>query len=114
MLISDWSSDVCSSDLFVDAAFVLDGEVGDAASRVEAVRCGDCAGWTYVDAARAGAAVGGRRRLDRQRQVDVDFAAEAPRSDGPVDQAGVIADPRPGEGRVGTGCVSTCRYRLAT
>src|SRR3546814_2175299 len=77
MRISDWSSDVCSSDL----------------SRVEPVRCGDCAGWTYVDAARAGAAVRGRRRIDRQRQVDVDFAEEEPRAAVRVDQAGVLADP---------------------
>src|SRR3546814_15668093 len=60
--------------LFVDAAFVLDGEEGDAASRVEPARCVDCAGWTYVDAASAGAEIGrasGRERVCRYVESSV-------------------------------------------
>jgi hypothetical protein len=63
---------------FVDAAFVFDGEVADAATRVQAVRRDDRLGRADLDAARAAAAVRGRRRIDRQRQVDEEFAEEEP------------------------------------
>src|SRR5690606_13673552 len=79
--------------VLVDAAFMLDGEVGNAAPRVEPVRRGDRAGGADLDAAHAGAAVRGGRRVDRQRQVDIDFAEEEPRAAVLVDQAGVLADP---------------------
>jgi hypothetical protein len=55
-----------------DAAFVFDGEVADAAPRVQPVRRDDRLGRADLDAARAAAAVRAGRRIDRQRQVDVD------------------------------------------
>src|SRR5688572_13702472 len=71
----------------------LDREVGDAAPRVDAVGRDDRAGRADVDAARAGAAVRARRRVDRQRQVGVDLAEEEPAAGAAVDQAAVLADP---------------------
>src|SRR3546814_12432256 len=104
MRISDWSSDVCSSDLEdavsdqrpqfeVDRAFVLDREVGNAASRIQPVGGGDRAGGTDLDAARTGAAMVAGGRVDRQRQVQVDLAEEEPAAAILVHQAGVLADP---------------------
>src|SRR3546814_9719074 len=97
MRISDWSSDVCSSDLAlrklvpradgeavvaaVDAVahgraqrarnvpLVLDGEVGDAASGVEPVRADEGLRRTDVQAAPARAAMIALRRVRLQRQI---------------------------------------------
>ena len=81
-------------------AFVFDGQVGDAAARIEPVRRDDRLGRADVDAAHAGAAMRAGRRVDRQRQVDVDLAEEEPRAAVLVDQAGVLADPaQPGVAR---------------
>ena len=63
-----------------DRALQFDRQVADAASRVDAVRRDDRLGRADLDAARAGAAMRARRRVDRQRQVGVEFAEEEPAS----------------------------------
>src|SRR3546814_765300 len=54
---------------FIDAAVVFDGEVADAAPGIDTIRCDDGAGWTDVDAARAGAAMPAGRRSEDRRVV---------------------------------------------
>src|SRR6185295_16215271 len=56
-----------------DRALVLDGEVRDAASRVELIGTDDGAGRADVHAFRARAAVLALSFVDRQRQVGVDL-----------------------------------------
>src|SRR5688572_22766037 len=74
-------------------ALVLDGEIGDTASGVELIWRHDGACWTHIDAFGARAAVIGRRRIDRQRQVGVDLAEEEVRTGFPVEQQRVLAAP---------------------
>src|SRR3546814_10900507 len=78
---------------FIDAAVVFDGEVADAAPGIDTIRCDDGAGWTDVDAARAGAAMRAGRRVHWQRQVGKDLTEEKPGAVAAVDQATVFADP---------------------
>ena len=59
-----------------DRAVQLDGQVRDAAARVELVRRDDRAGRTRVEAGGAGAAVRADGRRRRQRQVGVELAQE--------------------------------------
>src|SRR3546814_3418176 len=85
MRISDWSSDVCSSDLAVDEDDLLRGPDGQADGQVR--RDGGLAGATL-----------GRQHHDQAVQVP-----------------GVLGRPhgvgRSEERRVGKECVSTCRSR---
>ena len=77
-----------------NAAAVLDGEVGDAAAGIEDAGFGKGLGWTDVDAGRAAPAVGfGFRGIDRQRQVDEQFAQQKPGAGLAIKQQGVFADP---------------------
>ena len=78
----------------VELTGMLDGEVGDAAPRVEHARCDECAGWTGVETGAAGAAairlegqVGGEIRVG---QHDADEGERAPVG---VDQHHVFPDP---------------------
>src|SRR3546814_17966673 len=95
MRISDWSSDVCSSDLRTDHAFgaLGRGQAGDMAQR----RPNDLA-----DAQMR------RERREGVLEHDLGGAAEiaflAPIHRGDI-------DPRSEERRVGKECVSTCRSR---
>src|SRR5438105_5826314 len=64
--------------LFRDCAFMLDGEIRDAAARIELVRPGDGACGAYVDAALAAAAMLFNRRIAGKRQIGVHLAEKKP------------------------------------
>src|SRR3990172_3282958 len=81
------------AQLLGDRPAQLNGEVGNAAARVEIVRRDDRAGRTDIHAGAAGAAVIFDRYLDRQRQVGIYLAQKKPRTRAAVDQTGVFADP---------------------
>src|SRR3546814_9468312 len=88
MRISDWSSDVCSSDLFVTNAPHLDNALGH----------------LHIDAARGPLdAKGGADRPDTHI-ANLD-------NEGPRAILGDLKPRRSEERRVGKECVSTCRYR---
>src|SRR3546814_15954927 len=102
MRISDWSSDVCSSDLLDGDGHVPLASVGGAEDRPRAririfltselftlkVACGDDP--------RNGQLTVDQILLDMQRLIETDIAGLGPRSE---------------ERRVGKECVSTCRSR---
>src|SRR3546814_15521917 len=101
MRISDWSSDVCSSDLGNDeCGLVDDPHTGNG-------RCDKCV------------AVAGAKR-PRDRHLDIAVASKTPRTGSDsvgqgVAKAAMIAEIdyrlRSEERRVGKECVSTCRSR---
>src|SRR3546814_18321300 len=100
MRISDWSSDVCSSDLLFGTDDV-ERDTGFAADAFDELR------------AVAGPAAGlGRNRM---RQMDIAAAqlvgADLKRGNGALHRR--IAPPRSEERRVGKECVSTWRSRWA-
>ena len=77
-----------------DAALQLDGEVRDAAARVELPGAGEGLCGADIEAGAAAAAVGGvEGRVGRQRDVGVDLAQEKPRPGLGVDEQRVLADP---------------------
>ena len=116
---ADVLADVAAEDVRADAgamllrnrAAQLDREVGDAERRVEPLPGHDGRGRAGVDAARAGAAAVGRRRVRRDVERHQQFAQEEPRAQLLVDQAGIPADPaQAGKARVArssSGAVST-------
>src|SRR5271156_6144991 len=55
-------------------ALELDGQIGNAAARIELVRRDDGPGRAGRNAGAAAAAMGAARRIDRQRQVGIDLA----------------------------------------
>ena len=71
----------------------LDRQIRNATRRVQLVRRDDRAGRTDIDAGTAGAAVVGRRLIERQRQVGEDLAKKEPRAGVAMEQVGVLADP---------------------
>src|SRR5687767_15561317 len=66
--------------LLRDGGLVLDGQVGDAAPRVELVGPADGLGGAYLDAPLAGSTMIFFRDVTRQRQVAVHLAKEEPRA----------------------------------
>src|SRR3546814_13126238 len=92
MRISDWSSDVCSSDLMTAIATFT----RDTRSLTSAVRK-----LTGADAPAARARV----------RPDGTVARVAPETKGVPFDAVLVADSRSEERRVGKECVSTCRSR---
>ena len=77
-----------------DAALMLDGQITDAATRIQTVWCNDGAGRTDVDAARAGSSMPLRGQCRAaQLEVRIDFSEKKPGAFVLVDQAGVLADP---------------------
>ena len=76
-----------------DRAVMFDGEVGDAARRIEPVRRGERIGRADVEAARAGAAVVRVRLVGRDIERGVDLAQEQPGAMGARDEVGVLALP---------------------
>src|SRR5438105_109846 len=79
--------------LFRDGALVLDGEVGDAATRIELVRPADRLRRTHVDAALAGSASIDFLFVDREGKIAKDLAQEKPRACLSVKQQRVLAAP---------------------
>src|SRR5256885_16422911 len=76
-----------------NGAVVLDGEVGDAASRIQPPGGDDRTGGAGRDARLAAAAVGAGALIHRQRQVRQDLAEKEPRAALACDEVGVLADP---------------------
>src|ERR1700679_2348349 len=76
-----------------DAPRKLDGEVGNAAPRIEAIGRDDGPGGAGRHAGAAGAAVRGAGFIDRQLKVEINFAEEKIRPGVAVDQVRVLADP---------------------
>src|SRR3546814_17164298 len=98
MRISDWSSDVCSSDLaIIDIAEVESGLVHREAETGERIGLGAGA-VVEVDVAAPQAGVGADRVIDLEAGFDA-------RLEGRLDVV------RSDERRVGKECVSTCRSR---
>src|SRR3546814_12837293 len=94
MRISDWSSDVCSSDLFEGFARLMPGPpIFSPLSRTR------CAWWRYVIEHRERSGQSGRQR-NEWRVIEKACS----------DDLFVLAD-RSEERRVGKECVSTCRSR---
>src|SRR3546814_13569962 len=108
MRISDWSSDVCSSDLTA-------GRTARAAQRTALLARPadrrDLADGPGQPALRTGAAVG---RGDPPAQTAAEPVRAAPGTQPPAVQAGRAQRRRPAQGRegrrVGKECGSTCRY----
>src|SRR3546814_14576290 len=110
MRISDWSSDVCSSDLVEIALGVeIHRHLAIAqAARIELARA-VIAAERDVDAVLDAIVEAVRSIVDRQVEVPAGrLAAQAARERDVVDGAG--DDGRPEEGRVGEGGGSTCRF----
>jgi hypothetical protein len=76
-----------------DVALVLDGEIGNAAPRIEHIRRGERARGTDIHAAPAGAAMIGRRRVRRQRKRREQRAQKEPGTEVARDEIGVLALP---------------------
>jgi len=76
-----------------DGAVVLDGQVRDAAPRVQPVGCDDGARRAHLDARAAAAAVRGRGLGGRQCQVDEDLAEEEHRAGVALQRQRVLAAP---------------------
>src|SRR5690606_10827877 len=76
-----------------NTAFELDGQVGDAAPRVELARSQDRLRRAQVDAGLAAAAVLAGGRIDGQRQVDQDLADEEGRAGRARQQQRMLAAP---------------------
>src|SRR3546814_18778985 len=98
MRISDWSSDVCSSDLILNLSPV--GDV-DAAGIDEA----QIIGVDIAERSGDGQPVARRADVAAERPASFEFDALKARL------AGVGRDSRSEERRVGHECVSTCRSR---
>ena len=72
---------------------MLDGEVGDAACRIEPIRRGEGVSGTDIEAARAGAAAVGMRSVGYEAERGVDLPQEQPGAVRARDQVGVLALP---------------------
>src|SRR3546814_20279422 len=101
MRISDWSSDVCSSDLGANVSYEVD-LFGRVSRSVEAARGDTEAAEANADAVRVIVAAD-------TTQAYADAASGAARRDGARRIVGLLG--RSEERRVGEGCVSKCRYR---
>ena len=76
-----------------DVALVLDGQVGDAAARIELVGRGEGIGRADVEAAAAAAAMVGLGRVGLELARGEDRAEEQPRAELARDEVGVLALP---------------------
>ena len=86
-----------------DLVLQLDREVRHAAGGVQDPRVDDGAGWTRLQAQRAGSALVERRGGGVERQAAQDLRQEQPRPEVGVDDTRVLADPpQPGMLRVDT------------
>src|SRR3546814_13754676 len=114
MRISDWSSDVCSSDLMADFGNHLDVRSlrrVDVAARQKRIGIGSILEPCLTDACPAtfrNLVVVANVQRHRMVVHDPDDAA---RFGGGKDRLPIAPRQRSEERRVGKGCVSTCRYR---
>src|SRR6266705_3202821 len=76
-----------------NAAFQLDGQVGNAAPRIQRVRCDDRARRADVDALGAGAAMFAHRSVHRERKIRVDLAEKEKRARLAREQQRVLSPP---------------------
>ena len=83
----------------VDRSLVLDGEVGDAASRIEPVRRRECRRRADVEAGAAGAAMIAFGVVGRQIERGEDRAEKQPGAELARHQVGVLALPADAGGR---------------
>src|SRR3546814_20218927 len=95
MRISDWSSDVCSSDLFVDARQTGREVPNGGVEKLGLLEMRAVAG--AVEGYGTGVGQRGRDIIGGVRAIEVAF--------------GAVDDERSDERRVGKECVSTCRSR---
>src|SRR3546814_12816497 len=110
MRISDWSSDVCSSDLLRESwsqALLSGDDSAVDAVEAETLRCGrdrDRLALLREDL---------QRRLEDARQAEDAAAAEGTveAAEAAYQKARRLIEKRSEERRVGTECVSTCRSR---
>src|SRR3546814_19128586 len=102
MRISDWSSDVCSSDLLEDL------EILAAAERIDRPEA-------HVEAPEVELRHGARKLLEArgQRRRDVGAAVGVERADAHAAEQREAHQLRSEERRVGKECVRTCRSRWA-
>src|SRR3546814_19162336 len=105
MRISDWSSDVCSSDLGDLGELVGPGFLVDVAADRQGVGPGAEAAEIEADA------VGRDRLAARQQLLDEDRLAAVDADQQPAQLAGLVAGRRSEERRVGKEGVRTCRSR---
>src|SRR3546814_11414476 len=99
MRISDWSSDVCSSDLFARRVGMTPQAFHDH--------------WRYPHGSQ-GQGLRIIKRYVQSHQVDVDFLdADQNRYEGIAEVCFDSEEDRSEESRVGKGCVSTVRSRWA-
>src|SRR3546814_14425290 len=106
MRISDWSSDVCSSDLGFGQCEAFD----IIAPRTEGIRQHDFGGDLFQNrmADVALERIGRRLRGEYQHRIALAVSFEAILREAPE---GVVAQRRSEERRVGKECVSTCSVR---
>src|SRR6266581_1960153 len=76
-----------------NATFQLDGQVGNAAPRIQRVRCEDRARRADVDALGAGAAMFAHRSVHRERKIRVDLAEKEKRARLAREQQRVLSPP---------------------
>src|SRR3546814_18544095 len=108
MLISDWSSDVCSSDLLLHRAELVE-RVQCFAMRILRKRV--LLGRDRIVLAHD---AGDRLGLGHLALFDELLeGAETAATGGHPEEPGLVAPLRSGKRRVGKQCVSTCRYRVA-
>src|SRR3974377_1092636 len=81
------------AQLHRDRAVVLDGEIGNAAARIEAPGRNDRPRRAGGDARLGGATVRARRLIERERQNGEQLPEEEPRAALTRDEVGVLADP---------------------
>src|SRR3546814_20055994 len=115
MRISDWSSDVCSSDLGCEAGGgkpLLEGERELEQTPVGPVDADRALASAREHGAGAAEVDHGDGRLGEHEPEDQHLAVGGDRAVCPeVGLLGQILEERSEERRVGTECVSTCRYR---
>ena len=102
----------CLAELVRDRPLVLDGQVGNAAPRIELVGRGEGVGRADVEAGAAGAAMIGVGVVARQLGRGEDRAEEQPGAEFARDQIGVLALPaQPAACASGFSITARCRRR---
>lgn len=88
-----------AAEFFGDGAFVFDGEIGNAAAGIDAVRCDDRVGGTGNNATDAFATMIDGGRISREGESGEDFCEEEPCAKAAMDLNGAFAVPTETRGR---------------